>query len=168
MFSCNENGKAFIELAFVLPFLFFTGFGTIEALKDSRHRQYMSVATREVARASFPRCLINDPNPAERTTKVRNCFDEVVDNVLPAGGGGALDGADTTIALWEFVSAAQPARLIARYQTGTQTSRYTGAVVQGFQSYNANKGLIITVETYFTVTPIIDWFSGTYYETSII
>lgn len=164
----NEHGKAFLELAFVLPFLLWTGFGTIEAMSDSRYRQHMSAASREIARAVFPRCIIEHSDPAMRKADVEACLLDAVENVLPGSGGGALPGATAIAGLWEFTDAASDATLIGRIDSGSNVSRYNGSIVRQLHSYTAEKRIIFTVEVFYSRQPLIEWFTGRYYETTII
>ena len=159
----DQQGKALVELALVVPFLIMFSYFAVEGIKYCRFEQMLSVVSREAGRAGFDCAFSNVPR-----REMDNCLRGAVETAFPNTLGGLLDDSDLVVSVWEFTSAGAPATLRGRYVRGQNaTTRFTGGLVRNFNSYNANKRRIVVSEAMNEQASLTNWFSGAYYSVTI-
>lgn len=174
-----------VELALILPFLFFVCFGTLEVLNFVRYEQFLSVVSREVGRAAFD-CAYNTPGSVHR------CLENAVEKAFPAsptGVSGVLQNSGIIISVWQCNEDASGNKLRGTLVGQRFTRSYTeqgtpitidssdshfddaGNTISTLNSYSSAKGRIVTAEAFysFPVLPKLKkFFTGKYYAVTIL
>lgn len=130
----NEQGNAFIELAFCLPIVLFVVFASLEAASALRYHEVTFTLSRELASTAFRTCAVDSAAYGSSKFNPQTCIEQEVRPGFRRRVDKVLPNAEFIVSVYTYessTSSIQSAQAADRAPQSSFVSRHSAASMAG-------------------------------------
>lgn len=159
----EQEGKAMIEFALVLPFLVLITLFGADLYRSYRIHQGLNFLSREMANTVFRSCRGQDAG-----SDTSNCIDLQISPIVnfATRAGSQFETLSADVRVYDYGTVDSPV-FKGRSAHGTPQSQLSDERITELRSYNPLKGEIVIVELFFEQAAFSPFFTGQYYEATL-